>query len=64
MRAQVMAMPHDQVLAMLTRAASNVAAAGGPPEPAPVAASSGGGGWGLWAVLGAGALAVVSSKKR
>jgi hypothetical protein len=66
MRSQVMAMPRGQVLAMLNRAADNVAAAGGPPEPAPVAAASGGSSWGLWAVLGAGALAVASSggKKR
>ena len=63
MRNQVMSMPHDQVLAMLTRAASNVAAAGGPAEPAPVS-SSGGTSWGLWAVLGAGALAVASSGGR
>lgn len=66
MRSQVMAMPKDQVLAMLTRATSAVAASGGPPEPPTVAPGSGGPSWGLWAVLGAGALAVASSsgKKR
>lgn len=66
MRAQVMAMPHDQVLTLLRQAAANVADAGGPagPDPVPEPASSGGGSWGLLAALAAGGLALASSGKR
>jgi hypothetical protein len=66
-RAQVMAMPHDQVLALLTQAAANVAAAGGPdgPAPVPTPASSGGGTTAvLLAILGGGAALVASKGKR
>ena len=63
MRAQVMAMPHDQVLALLTQAASNVAAKGTPtPDAVPTAPAAGGGGT-LW-MLGAGAAALLAMSGR
>jgi hypothetical protein len=64
MRAQVMAMPQGQVLALLTQAAANVAATGVPtptpvPAPAPATTTPTDGSGLLW-LLGAGGAAVAA----
>lgn len=70
MRAQVMAMPHDQVLAMLTQASATVAATGVPtPDPTATPAAPAAGGSGTLWMMGAGtavalAMAAAGGKRK